>query len=112
MWLLNYVTRNSFSKTEPTVGDVTAYSMGNVAVNSSLEHRDMPVIAPYGIAYNPPLGEASVVLPLVSEQACLGVVAQDKNLEEGELMLYSKGGASIVLKNDGSVVINGKVFEK
>ena len=112
MWLLNYVTRNSFSKTEPTVGDVTAYSMGNVAVNSSLEHRDMPVIAPYGIAYNPPVGEASVVLPLVSEQACLGVVAQDKNLEEGELMLYSKGGASIVLKNDGSVVINGKVFEK
>ena len=112
MWLLNYVTRNSFSKTEPTVGDVTAYSMGNVAVNSSLEHRDMPVIAPYGIAYNPPLGEASVVLPLVSEQACVGVVAQDKNLEEGELMLYSKGGASIVLKNDGSVVINGKVFEK
>ena len=52
------------------------------------------------------------MLPLVSEQACLGVVAQDKNLEEGELMLYSKGGASIVLKNDGSVVINGKVFEK
>ena len=112
MWLLDYVTRNSFSKTEPSIGDVTAFSMGNVAVNSSLEHRDVPVIAPYGIAYNPPVGETSVVLPLVSEQAFLGVVAQDKGLEEGELMLYSKGGATILLKNDGSVVINGKVFEK
>lgn len=112
MWLLDYVTRNSFSKTEPSCGDVTAFSMGNVAVNSSLEHRDVPVVAPYGIAYNPPVGETSVVLPLTKEQVCLGVVSKDKNLEEGELMLYSKGGATIVLKNDGSVVINGKVFEK
>lgn len=112
MWLLDYVTRNSFSKTEPSAGDVTACSMGNVAVNSSLEHRDMPIIAPFGIAYNPPLGQTSVVLPLVKEQACIGVVAENKDLEEGELMLYSKGGATILLKNDGSVVINGKVFEK
>ena len=112
MWLLDYVTRNSFSKTEPSCGDVTDFSMGNVAVNSSLEHRNMPVIAPFGIAYNPPVGETSVVLPLVKEQACLGVVAKDKNLEEGELMLYSKGGATILLKNDGTVVINGRVFEK
>lgn len=110
MWLVDYVTRNSFTKTEPSCGDVTNSSMGNVAVNSSLEHRNMPVIAPYGIVYNPPLGEKSVVLPLTKEQACIGVVAPYKQLQEGELMLYSKGGASIVLKNDGSVVINGKVF--
>lgn len=112
MWLLDYVTRNSFSKTEPSIGDVTDYSMGNVAVNSSLEHRNMPVIAPYGIVYNPPVGETSVVLPLTKGQACLGVVSKDMKLQAGELMLYSKGGATILLKNDGSVVINGKVFEK
>ena len=110
MWLVDYVTRNSFSKTDPSCGDVTCSGMGNVAVNSSLEHRNLPVIAPYGIVYNPPVGEKSVVLPLTKEQACIGVVAPYKELEEGELMLYSKGGASIVLKNDGSVIINGKVF--
>lgn len=110
MWLLDYVTRNSFSKSDPSVGDVTSSGMGSVAVNASLEHRDMPIIAPYGVIYNPPVGETSVVLPMKSSQVCVGVVAPDKGLQPGELMLCSKGGASIVLKNDGTVVINGKVY--
>ena len=36
------------------------------------------------------------------------MIANNPELEEGELMLYSKGGASIVLKNDGRVLVNGK----
>ncbi len=108
MWLLDYVTKNSFSKNDASCGDVTQSKLGNVAVNASLEHRDMPIIAPFGIVYNPPVGERSVVLPLVSKEACIGVVAPNMDLSPGELMLYSSGGASIVLKNDGSVLINGK----
>ncbi|MDO4749074.1 MAG: hypothetical protein Q4A12_07875 [Eubacteriales bacterium] len=111
MWLLDYVTRNSFSKSDPSCGDVTAANMGNVAVNASLEHRDVPIVAPYGIVYNPPVGEKSLVVPLSKSEACVGVIAPDKGLKEGELMLYSKGGASIILKNDGTVLINGKVYE-
>ncbi len=110
MWLLDYVTKNSFSKSDPSLGDVTSSSLGNVAVNASLEHRDLPVVAPFGIVYNPPLGEKSVVLPVVGGQVCVGVVSPDMGLEPGELMLYSKGGASIVLKNSGEVIINGKVY--
>ncbi len=110
MWLLDYVTKNSFSKTDPSLGDVTSSNMGCVAVNSALEHRDMPIVAPFGIVYNPPLGERSVVLPLKGAHACVGVVSPDMGLEPGELMLYSKGGASIVLKNSGEVIINGKVY--
>ena len=37
-----------------------------------------------------------------------GVLAKYVELDEGEVMLSSKGGASIVLKNDGRVLINGK----
>ncbi len=40
----------------------------------------------------------------------LGVLGQEQSLSEGELMLYSKGGASIVLKNDGRVLINGREY--
>lgn len=110
MWLSDYVTRNSFSKSDPSIGDVTAVSGGTVAINTAFEQRDVPVIAPYGIAYNPPLSSKSVLLPLNSKQACIGVVTEDKNLEPGELMLFSKGGASIVLKNNGQVIINGRVL--
>ena len=111
MWLLDYVTKNSFSKSDASCGDVTQSKLGNVAVNTSLEHRDMPIVAPFGIVYNPPVGEPSVVLPLTKKEACIGVIAPDMGLKPGELMLYSLGGASIVLKNDGSVLINGKAVE-
>ncbi|MBE6824876.1 MAG: hypothetical protein E7513_05965 [Ruminococcaceae bacterium] len=111
MWLLDYVTKNSFQKDDISCGDVTASSRGAVAVNSSLEHRDLPIVAPFGIAYNPPVGEKSVVVPLQGGRACVGVISPYKSLKPGELMLFSKGGASIVLKNDGTVLINGKVYE-
>ena len=53
-------------------------------------------------------GESAVVLPLEDGEVCLGVVGSADGLEEGELMLRSKGGASLVLKNDGRVLVNGR----
>jgi hypothetical protein len=47
-------------------------------------------------------------LPLANGEVSLGVLAKNVELDEGEVMLSSKGGASIVLKNDGRVLINGK----
>jgi len=38
----------------------------------------------------------------------LGVLADTEGLQEGEVKLSSAGGASIVLKNDGRVLINGR----
>ena len=51
-----------------------------------------------------------MVLPLADGEVSLGVLTQAHSLDEGELMLYSKGGASIVLKNDGRVLINGREY--
>lgn len=111
MWLADYITRNAFSKNEPTMGDVTSGENGTASVDAELEHRGVPIVAPFGIAYNPPKNIKSVVLPTGGTTTCIGVVMDDNALKEGEVMLYSSGGASIVLKNDGTVVINGKVFE-
>lgn len=63
---------------------------------------------PYGFASVVPVGESAVVLPLANGEVSLGVLANNVELDEGEVMLSSKGGASIVLKNDGRVLINGK----
>lgn len=50
------------------------------------------------------------------ERACLlrETVGVDDagTLLPGEVRLFSAGGAEIVLKLDGTVVINGQVFEK
>ena len=112
MWISGYVTGNSFAKDSPSVGVVRASGSGKVSVSATNEHLAVPVALPYGIAYAPPVGSQSVVLPTEAGNLCLGVLGEKRDdLAPGELMLYSAGGASIVLKNDGRVLINGRAVE-
>ena len=111
MWISRYVTGNSFRNDSASVGEVRASGRG-VSVSATAEHRALPAAVPYGIAYVPPVGESGLVLPTESGDVYLGVIASPAvGLEQGELMLYSAGGASIVLKNDGRVLINGRAVE-
>lgn len=112
MWISRYVTGNSFSKDSPSVGVVRASAKDKVAVSATNEHFSLPVALPYGIAYAPPVGTQSVVLPTEAGNVCIGVLGGTRDeLRPGELMLYSAGGASIILKNDGRVLINGRAVE-
>ena len=111
MWISRYVTGNSFGSGRADIGEVRA-SGEAVSVSASDDFHSLPIVAPYGIAYVPPVGTMSLVTPCESGHACLGVVAAPpETLEAGELMLYSSGGARIVLKNDGRVLINGRAVE-
>ena len=108
MWLSRYVTGNSFGGDSPSMGKVSAAG-AKVSVSASNDHRSVPTVVPYGVAYVPPIGSSSLVLPTDDGAVCLGVIgAPAAQLEQGEVMLYSAGGASIVLKNDGRVLINGR----
>ena len=110
MWLADFLTRNSISAPEAVSGNVVGSDKSRTAVVSSGEYKDLKNVAPYGVISSPPVGESAVVLPLSGSEVCVGVVSTDAGLEAGEIMLRSKGGASILLKNDGSVYINGKLF--
>lgn len=111
MWLTSFIAKNTGKERGASSGSITASSNGRVEVDSSETHRDLRVVAPFGIAYVAPIGEKAIVAPIESFDVCLGVVApENTELEVGELMLYSKGGASVVLKNDGRVLINGVEF--
>lgn len=108
MWLMNYITENSLASPNAVKGNVNKNDKDGTAVVSSGEHKRLKSCFPYGIISVPPTGERAVVLPLEDGEVNLGVIAESSNLNEGELMLYSKGGASIVLKNDGRVLVNGQ----
>lgn len=110
MWLADFLTKNSMTAPEAVSGNVVGSDKSKTAVVSSAEHKGLKNVAPYGVISSPPVGENAVVLPLSGSEVCMGVVSTDAGLEAGELMLRSKGGASILLKNDGSVYINGKLF--
>lgn len=107
MWIADYITKNSMTNPSAEIGNVVSCAGGSTAVMSSGEHKGLKTAAPYGIISVPPVGENAVILPLDDSEVCIGVVADSNDLEPGELKLCSKGGASIVLKNDGSVLING-----
>jgi phage gp45-like len=111
MWISRYVTGHSFPADKPGVGEVRAAG-AKVTVSASADHTGVPTAAPYGIVSVPPVGSRSLILPTDGGCVCLGVIgAQAAELEQGELMLCSSGGASIVLKNDGRVLINGRAVE-
>ncbi len=66
-------------------------------------------VTPYGIAYLPPKDEKAVCIQIGNTNYMLGVCKSPPiGIERGEIGLYSSGGASIVLKNDGRVLINGR----
>ena len=109
MWLSEYVTGRSFEKESAVSGEVRGASKGNVAVSSTCDYTSLPMIAPAGIAYLPVEGAKTVIVNGAGGTVCLGVIdAPPQDLEAGELMLYSAGGASLVLKNNGKVLINGR----
>lgn len=108
MWLMSYITKNSLKLKSAVKGSVSNSQSGNLTVESSGEHKGLATCLPYGVISSPPPGERAVVLPLDDGEVSLGVLAKSAGLEAGEVMLCSKGGASIVLKNNGKVLINGR----
>lgn len=109
MWISQQMIAAKKAKPQAQVGSVTGTQAG-IAVQGAGEYRNLSAAAPYGISFVPPDGAQAIVVSCGESNFCIGTVAENKNLQPGELMLYSAGGASIYLKNSGEVVINGQVF--
>lgn len=93
-------------------GKVTGAQNAQVAVQGENEYRELALAAPWGIAYLPPAGARAVILGGGQQSVCAGTIVEAGELEPGELLLYSAGGARICLKNSGDVIINGQTFAK
>ncbi len=103
MWLTRQLNRPKPSRF--TDGTVTGGS--RLDIRAEREYRNPQTVLPYGFSSVPAPGERAVLL----EGRLAGVAGTaGTDLEEGEVRLYSRGGAEIVLKNSGEVCINGQVF--
>jgi hypothetical protein len=107
MWLTSYIAKNK--EAVPSVGQVAENSQESLSFNGSSLYKNVQMVAPFGISYCPDNNTEGFLLPVENENVMLGVKAKiDSSLEPGELLLYSSGGARILLKNNGKVYINGK----
>ena len=111
MWLSKQISNACKLIKNAKIGMVTSTHDSTVTVQTDQEHREIKGVSPFGIVSTPPLGAKAVVTPTEQGFIYTGVLNQTSDLEPGELMLYSSGGANIVLKNNGQVLINGSVLE-
>lgn len=70
------------------------------------------IVSPGGMSYIPQPHEEAVVLTFGGQQLCVGVrvTKNEFGVQPGELVLYSSGGASVHLKNNGQIHLRGEVY--
>ncbi len=107
MWVSKEIVSGENEKNTVFFGKVTNASSAGLNVQTDIENRNTKIISPYGITSMPEVGSKVVMTKVEDEFLLTGSLQDDAYLEPGELMLYSAGGASIVLKNNGKVLING-----
>lgn len=110
MWLSKQISNACKLIKNTQIGKITSTHDDTVTIQTSEEHREIKIAAPFGVISIPPTGAKAVVTPTEQGFIYTGVLSQPAELEPGELMLYSSGGANIVLKNNGQVLINGAVL--
>ena len=111
MWLSQKATEAAGGH---QLGRVTGQNGNAVLVQSDTNYQSLRLAGPYGITSVPPANAVAVVLANGtgdgSNDVCIGTRIDTVQIQPGELLLRSAGGATIYLKNTGEVVINGQTF--
>lgn len=103
MWITRQLKRSDGVQVKS--GQVTGGD--SFTVQGEQKYSAPEVLFPYGFSSLAGEGEKAVML----NGFCAGISSlPDPSLEEGEVLLYSAGGASILLKNTGEILINGQSF--
>lgn len=111
MWILRSITENNKTAKKADLGLVTNNSDSLLNVQGSQQYHRIASAAPYGIESQPPKGAKSVIIPLEHSGLCIGICSDGSDLQEGELKLFSSGGAEILLKKDGSIEVTCTSFK-
>ena len=110
MWLSKKLSDDSrvYEKEEAQIGDLTISNADTVAASSSSEVRGVSFFCPAGISFAPCESQKVLLLRANGKAVSAGTLMEsDSSLLPGEIKIYSSGGASVVLKNNGDVIING-----
>lgn len=106
MWLTRQLTEAGGKGAKVTSGETAGGAQ--FALRGESDYQSPETLFPYGFSSFAKQGSKAVLV----DGICAGVSAlPDGSLQEGEVRLYSSGGAEILLKSNGQVVINGQIFE-
>lgn len=110
MWMSKNIAKVA-SNDMPEKGVVTL-SDREIEAGSTVTRRNIDAYSPYGYSAIPPVNNEVMLLPSNDGVVMLGTLMNTDNLESGEVKISSLGGATIILKNDGTISLNGLIISK
>lgn len=110
MWL----SRQNINKEREKVANIGETTVGGseTAVYTDGETRRVNICAPGGYIWRPTLGNSLLIIKDGDGAAYAAgekTAEPPKKFKDGEVFIKSAGGASIWLKNDGTVEISGRI---
>lgn len=109
MWMSKRIVATS-EKEVAEKGKVTL-SDNHLEAGATVTRRNIDSYAPYGYKSVPPVDEDVIMLESNDGAVVLGALSKDEDIESGEVKISSLGGAYIILKNNGDIVLNGLVID-
>lgn len=109
MWMSKRIMATS-EKEVAEKGKVTL-SDNQLEAGATVTRRNIDSYAPYGYKSIPPVDEDVIMLESNDGAVVLGALSKDEDIESGEVKISSLGGAYIILKNNGDIVLNGLVID-
>lgn len=110
MWLSKKMTEATQEETpSASLGEITI-SGDSSGVLLDSEQRGVSLISPGGFRWRPKTGQTVLVLKTgEGESVVAGAVQQDAGVLQGGEMMLCSDRASIMLKNDGSISVQGNL---
>ena len=109
MWMSKRIVATS-EKEVAEKGKVTL-SDNQLEAGATVTRRNIDSYAPYGYKSVPPVDEDVIMLESNDGAVVLGALSKDEDIESVEVKISSLGGAYIILKNNGDIVLNGLVID-
>ena len=109
MWMSKRIVATSEMEVAEK-GKVTL-SDNQLEAGATVTRRNIDSYAPYGYKSVPPVDEDVIMLESNDGAVVLGALSKDEDIESGEVKISSLGGAYIILKNNGDIVLNGLVID-
>lgn len=116
MWVSKHIARQQRGGTVDAADmGMTTIGGGDASVLTRGEQRNLEVFAPGGVVWQPMAGDTVLVIKggTGAQEQCVAAASTaghaPAGMAPGELFLYSSGGASVYLRNDGTVCVTGKL---
>ncbi len=109
MWMSKKIA--SQSKNDVAEKGKVTLSDSQIEAGATVTRRNIDCYAPYGYQSVPTVNEEVIMLPSNDGSVMLGTLNKCTDIESGEVKIVSKGGAYIILKNNGDIVLNGLVID-